>query len=167
MPRSASRRRSSELTLTASLTPRHFRGEGTTTNVFVSLGKCHCGHVAVRGRCGGAQKHTSEDRATPAMIPLLFGIQQLTEGVIWLSFSHDAPVLKSTMTYVYSGFSHVLWPIYVPFAMGVLEAVRWRSGRFSPSRPTTGTNRRTRVMCLDACRPPHPRSSGGEASTLR
>ena len=61
-----------------------------------------------------------------AMIPLLFGIQQLTEGVIWLTFSHDAPVLKQTMTYVYSGFSHVLWPMYVPFAMGVLEAVRWR-----------------------------------------
>ena len=61
-----------------------------------------------------------------AMIPLLFGIQQLTEGVIWLTFSHDAPVLKQTMTYVYSGFSHVLWPMYVPFAVGVLEAVGWR-----------------------------------------
>ena len=61
-----------------------------------------------------------------AMIPLLFGVQQLTEGVIWLTFSHDAPLLKKTMTYVYSGFSHVLWPMYVPFAMGVLEAVRWR-----------------------------------------
>ena len=60
------------------------------------------------------------------MIPLLFGIQQLTEGVIWLTFRHDAPLLKQTMTFVYSGFSHVLWPIYVPFAMGVLETVRWR-----------------------------------------
>lgn len=65
-----------------------------------------------------------------AMIPLLFGIQQLTEGVIWLTFSHDAPLLKQTMTYVYSGFSHVLWPMYVPFAMGVLEAVRWRKRAF-------------------------------------
>ncbi len=61
-----------------------------------------------------------------AMIPLLFGIQQLTEGVIWLTFSHDAPLLKQTMTYLYSGFSHVLWPMYVPFAVGVLEAVRGR-----------------------------------------
>ena len=61
-----------------------------------------------------------------ATIPLLFGIQQLTEGVIWLTFSHDAPLLKQTMTYLYSGFSHVLWPIYVPFAMGVMEAVPWR-----------------------------------------
>lgn len=61
-----------------------------------------------------------------AMIPLLFGVQQLTEGVVWLTFSHDAPLLKQTMTYLYSAFSHVLWPIYVPFAMGILEAVRWR-----------------------------------------
>jgi hypothetical protein len=61
-----------------------------------------------------------------AMIPLLFGIQQLTEGVIWLTFSHEAPLLKQTMTYLYSIFSHVLWPMYVPFAMGVMEAVRWR-----------------------------------------
>jgi uncharacterized protein DUF6629 len=61
-----------------------------------------------------------------ALIPLLFGIQQLIEGVIWLTFRHDAPLLRQTMTYLYSGFSHVLWPTYVPFAMGVLEAVRWR-----------------------------------------
>ncbi len=61
-----------------------------------------------------------------AMIPLLFGIQQLTEGVIWLTFHYDAPILKLAMTYLYSGFSHVLWPIYVPFAIGILEGERWR-----------------------------------------
>jgi hypothetical protein len=61
-----------------------------------------------------------------AAIPLLFGVQQLTEGVIWLTFQHDAPLLRQTMTYVYSGFSHVLWPIYVPFAMGFMETERWR-----------------------------------------
>ena len=72
-----------------------------------------------------AKTETNTERPFAA-IPLLFGLQQLTEGVIWLTFSHDAPILKQTMTYVYSGFSHVLWPIYVPFAVGVLEAVRWR-----------------------------------------
>ena len=61
-----------------------------------------------------------------AMIPLLFGIQQLVEGIIWLTFRHDAPVLKQTMTYVYSVFSHVFWPIYIPFALGFLESTRWR-----------------------------------------
>ena len=61
-----------------------------------------------------------------AAIPLLFGVQQLTEGVIWLTFRHEAPLLRQIMTYIYSVFSHVLWPIYVPLAMGILEAVRWR-----------------------------------------
>lgn len=61
-----------------------------------------------------------------ALIPLLFGIQQITEGVIWLTLRHDAPLLTRTMTYVYSIFSHVLWPIYVPFAISYLESAPWR-----------------------------------------
>ncbi len=61
-----------------------------------------------------------------AMIPLLFGIQQLIEGIIWLTFRYDAPFLQQVMTYLYTVFSHSLWPIYVPFAIGVMETVRWR-----------------------------------------
>ena len=61
-----------------------------------------------------------------AMIPLLFGAQQLIEGIIWLTFHYEAPQLKQTMTYLYSGFSHTLWPIYVPFSIGILESVPWR-----------------------------------------
>lgn len=61
-----------------------------------------------------------------ALIPLLFGIQQLTEGIVWLTFGHEAPAVKDVTTYLYSGFSHVLWPMYIPFAMGTLEQVRWR-----------------------------------------
>jgi len=72
-------------------------------------------------------KRTDTRREQPlAAIPLLFGVQQLAEGVIWLTFRYDAPLLRQMMTYVYTGFSHVLWPMYVPFAMGVLETVRWR-----------------------------------------
>ena len=61
-----------------------------------------------------------------ALIPLLFGIQQLTEGVVWLTFTRDAPMLRQAMTYIYSGFSHTLWPIYVPFAVGLMESARRR-----------------------------------------
>ena len=74
-----------------------------------------------------ALRNTEKRTEQPlAMIPLLFGVQQLTEGVIWVTLDHDAPVLKQAMTYVYSVFSHVLWPMYLPFAVGLLEAVRWR-----------------------------------------
>ena len=44
------------------------------------------------------------------------------------------------MTYLYSAFSHVLWPIYVPFAMGILEAVRWRK-RATESRIRSAVRR--------------------------
>ncbi|MFZ3139053.1 DUF6629 family protein [Polaromonas sp.] len=58
-----------------------------------------------------------------AAIPLLFGLQQIVEGTLWLSFSFDAPQLNVAMTYLFSIFSHVLWPMFVPFSIGLLEAV--------------------------------------------
>ena len=61
-----------------------------------------------------------------AVIPLLFGVQQLTEGMIWLSFRNESPLSNATLTFVYSLFSHVLWPIYIPFAVGLLETVPLR-----------------------------------------
>ena len=61
-----------------------------------------------------------------AMIPLLFGAQQIVEGMLWLSFRFDAPLLNVTMTYAFTLFSHVLWPIYVPFSIGLMESVAWR-----------------------------------------
>jgi hypothetical protein len=61
-----------------------------------------------------------------AMIPLLFGLQQITEGLIWLSFRSATPLPNATLTLVYSLFSHVLWPIFVPFAVSLLETVAWR-----------------------------------------
>ena len=60
-----------------------------------------------------------------AAIPLLFAIQQLSEGVIWLTFRYDAPQLNVAMTYFYSFFSHVLWPIYVPVAVLLIEPIGW------------------------------------------
>ncbi|TSC85073.1 MAG: hypothetical protein G01um101413_457 [Parcubacteria group bacterium Gr01-1014_13] len=59
-----------------------------------------------------------------AAIPLLFGIQQIIEGVIWLSFG--SPLLNTAMTYAYSIFSHVLWPIFIPFSILLLETDRLR-----------------------------------------
>lgn len=72
-------------------------------------------------------KKTKRKEELPfAMIPLLFGIQQTIEGMLWLSFRFDAPLLNLTMTYLFTLFSHVLWPIYVPFAIGQMETVAWR-----------------------------------------
>lgn len=74
-----------------------------------------------------ASRHAYGRRELPfAAIPLLFAIQQLIEGVIWLTFRVDAPLLNSVMTHVYSFFSHVLWPVYVPVAVLLIEPAGWR-----------------------------------------
>lgn len=61
-----------------------------------------------------------------AMIPLLFGVQQLLEGMIWVSLDSGRAQGTPSLTFVYSLWSHVLWPIFVPFAVGRLEIVPWR-----------------------------------------
>ena len=74
-----------------------------------------------------ASRHSRQRCDLPfAAIPLLFAIQQLIEGVIWLTFRFDAPLLNSVMTHVYSFFSHVLWPVYVPAAVLLTEPAGWR-----------------------------------------
>ena len=60
-----------------------------------------------------------------AAIPLLFAIQQLSEGVIWLTFQYEAPQLNTVMTHIYEFFSHVLWPMYVPVAVLLIEPKGW------------------------------------------
>lgn len=61
-----------------------------------------------------------------AAIPLLFALQQFIEGVVWLSFGHEA--LNAVMTYAYAAFSHLLWPLFVPLAVLLIEPKGWRRG---------------------------------------
>ncbi len=59
-----------------------------------------------------------------AAIPLLFALQQFSEGIIWLTFQAEGPLVDSAntaMTYAYTFFSHVLWPMYVPVAVWLIE----------------------------------------------
>ena len=70
---------------------------------------------------------THQRRALPfAAIPMLFAMQQLIEGVIWLTFSAEVTGLNVVLTHGYSFFSHVLWPVYVPVAVLLMEPSAWR-----------------------------------------
>ena len=72
-------------------------------------------------------KKTKQKIEVPfAMIPLLFGIQQLIEGILWLSFRFDSRSLTTITTYLFSLFSHSIWPIFVPLSVWLLEVVPWR-----------------------------------------
>ena len=61
-----------------------------------------------------------------AAIPLLFGVQQCLEGLVWLSLADPprgdgaAPALHNSL------FSHVLWPMFLPCAVLRMEPVPWR-----------------------------------------
>lgn len=59
-------------------------------------------------------------------IPLLFGVQQGIEGQIWVLLGAGATTIEGGWTMGYSLFSHVLWPIFVPMAVALLEPVAWR-----------------------------------------
>jgi len=61
----------------------------------------------------------TRSRAPLAAMPLLFGIQQAVEGVVWIS--SGLPRLQLAAAFVYVLFSHVLWPFYVPLAVGAIE----------------------------------------------
>lgn len=69
-----------------------------------------------------------------ALIPFFFGVQQVIEGVIWLTFGSGDAGLRQIMATAYSAFSHVFWPIYVPFAVWFLEREPWRRRGYSAFR---------------------------------
>lgn len=77
---------------------------------------------------GGLTLHKSRGKfeLPLALVPLLFGVQQLVEGVLWVSLRNDLPQLRSWATYIFAVFSHVLWPIFVPFAILLVETSRRR-----------------------------------------
>jgi hypothetical protein len=66
-----------------------------------------------------------------ALIPLLFGLQQITEGLVWISLTKNIIWLQKIVTQIYVLFSHVLWPIFVPIAIGLVEPVGWRKKAIS------------------------------------
>ena len=78
--------------------------------------------VVLLGVGAVALKSVRTSREWPlAAVPLLFALQQLSEGVIWLTFIYEAPRLNGAMTQFYSFFSHALWPAYIPLAVWLLE----------------------------------------------
>lgn len=61
-----------------------------------------------------------------AAIPALFGLQQLAEGGLWLALSEGDAHLQSCFTVGFSLIAQVLWPIYVPLAVWLIEPPGWR-----------------------------------------
>ena len=62
-----------------------------------------------------------------AAIPLLFAMQQFTEGFVWLSLTGKYGTGMSMIPiYIFLVFAQVVWPIWVPLSMYLLETGRGR-----------------------------------------
>ena len=60
-------------------------------------------------------------------IPLLFGIQQCAEGVLWVTLEaggHEK--LESTATYIFLITALVIWPTMIPLSIRLMEKVKRR-----------------------------------------
>lgn len=72
-------------------------------------------------------KHVKRKEVKPlALIPFLFGVQQLVEGFVWLSIAHSWTQLNFFATHGFVFFSNIVWPILVPFAVLSIEKAGWR-----------------------------------------
>lgn len=58
-----------------------------------------------------------------ASIPFLFGVQQAIEGVQWLLEKPSAAC--SVAGYGFLFFALLLWPVYVPFSIYMMEKLQW------------------------------------------
>lgn len=57
-----------------------------------------------------------------AAIPLIFAVQQLAEGFVWLAFMHtNYAAWQSPSVYVYVIFAYTVWPVWVPLSILLSE----------------------------------------------
>ena len=55
-------------------------------------------------------------------IPLMFGIQQLCEGFVWISQTNPEYEMYSTFfKYAFLFFAFIVWPVWVPYSLLQLE----------------------------------------------
>jgi hypothetical protein len=56
-----------------------------------------------------------------AFVPVLFGVQQSCEGVVWQGLLHEDPELTRVSSLAFIFVALALWPFWIPFMMWVKE----------------------------------------------
>ncbi len=71
----------------------------------------------------GAIRKTERPGMLPfATVPILFGVQQFAEGILWLTFlNRDLAPWHDSSIYFFLLFAQVIWPLWVPFALWLME----------------------------------------------
>ncbi len=55
-----------------------------------------------------------------AAIPFIFGIQQFTEGMVWVNIMSN-PEIAKIFAYIFTFFAYPFWPIFFPLSLYFLE----------------------------------------------
>ncbi|PXY40421.1 hypothetical protein DMB65_12475 [Flavobacterium cheongpyeongense] len=62
-----------------------------------------------------------------ALIPFIFAIQQFSEGLLWLSIPNEKwSCLQTSITYFYLIIAQIIWAVWVPVAILLLEKEQTR-----------------------------------------
>lgn len=62
-----------------------------------------------------------------ASIPLFFGLQQMTEGVLWLTIPRvEYTAMKKFATYIFEILALVIWPLMIPLSVLYMEKLKKR-----------------------------------------
>jgi Family of unknown function (DUF6629) len=62
-----------------------------------------------------------------AAFPMLFTLQQVVEGLLWLDLTAPAPgALRGVLVHAFQGYAEVFWPAFAPLAALLIERERSR-----------------------------------------
>ncbi len=68
------------------------------------------------------KKVQSPSQIVFASIPLIFSVQQITEGFLWLALSNPIYAsLQKVTTYIFLFIAQIVWPVWVPLAILLAE----------------------------------------------
>lgn len=57
-----------------------------------------------------------------AMIPFLFSLQQISEGMVWVSNANiHLRLWSEVFTYIFLFFAFFVWPLWIPLSVGINE----------------------------------------------
>jgi hypothetical protein len=65
----------------------------------------------------------SREQIMFAIIPLIFAVQQVMEGWVWMTFNHvEYEASRHIPAAVFLFFAQVVWPVWVPFSLFRIES---------------------------------------------
>ena len=77
--------------------------------------------------------HRRHDQVALALLPLLLGIHQIDEAIVWFwRQGHISPALGNVALWIFLLIAFVALPIFVPVAVMLLEPTRARRVRIAP-----------------------------------